>query len=54
MALETGQGEDSRILDFIEEKDLPLLTQRGVPKWERNGSASTIDLTMASERLFDD
>jgi len=54
VALETRQGEGSRILDFIEENNLQLLTQRGVPTWERNGSASTIDLTMASERLFDD
>jgi ribonuclease HI len=54
MALETRQGEGSRILDLIEENNLQLLTQRGVPTWERNGSASTIDLTMASERLFDD
>ncbi|KAG9995066.1 hypothetical protein KCU78_g18123, partial [Aureobasidium melanogenum] len=54
VALETRQGEGSRILDFLEENNLQLLTQRGVPTWERNGSASTIDLTMASERLFDD
>lgn len=54
MALETRQGEGNRILDFLEENNLQLLTQRGVPTWERNGSASTIDLTMASERLFDD
>jgi hypothetical protein len=54
VALEPRQGEGSRILDFIEENNLQLLTQRGVATWERNGSASTIDLTMASERLFYD
>ena len=54
VALEPRQGEGSRILDFIEENDLQLLTQRGVPTWERNGSSSTIDLTMVSERLFED
>jgi len=48
------QGEGSRILDFIEENNLQLLTQRGVPTWERNGSTLTIDLTMVSERLFED
>lgn len=31
MALETRQGEGSRILDLIEENNLQLLTQRGVP-----------------------
>ena len=54
VALGTRQGEGGRILDFIEENNLQLLTQRGVPTWERNESTSTIDLTMASERLFED
>ena len=54
VALGMRQGEGSRILDFIEENNLQLLTQRGVPTWERNGSTSTIDLTMVSERLFED
>jgi ribonuclease HI len=54
VATEQRQGEGSRILDFIEENNLQLLTQRGVATWERNGSASTIDLTMVSERLFYD
>ena len=54
VAVEPRQGEGSRILDFFEENNLQLLTQRGVATWERNGSASTIDLTMVSERLFYD
>jgi hypothetical protein len=54
VAVEPRQGEGSRILDFIEENNLQLLTQRRVATWERNGSASTIDLTMVSERLFHD
>lgn len=54
VALEMRQGEGSRILDITEGNDLQLLTQRGAPTWERNGSTSTIDLTMASERMFKD
>jgi hypothetical protein len=54
VAAESRQGEGSRILDFIEENNLQLLTQRGVATWERNGAVSTVDLTMVDERLFQD
>lgn len=33
---------------------MQLLTPRGMVTWERNESSSTIDLTMASNRLFED
>lgn len=48
------QGEGNRILDSIEENDIQLLIPRGIAIWERNESQSTIDLAMASARLFED
>ena len=54
VALEQRQGEGAKIIDFIEQNNLQLLTPRGMATWERNEQKSTIDLTMASEKLSED
>ena len=54
MALEQRQGEGTKIKDFIEHNGVQLLTPRGTVTWERHEQKSTIDLTMASEKLSED
>lgn len=52
--LERRQGGGAQILDFLECNNLQVLTPRGMVTWERNEQRSTIDLIMASERLYED
>ena len=54
VALERRQGEGAQILDFLECNNLQVVTPRGMVTWERNEQRSTIDLVMASERLYED
>lgn len=51
---EARQGSSSQILDFMKDNDLQLLTPRGMVTWEQRGQSSTIDLALATKRLFDD